>query len=68
VTVAKAKRKPKQDAQKETVVDIVSEMEEGVQALLDCGHLVARLAQTLEAEESGMFAQVGWQIIARAEA
>jgi hypothetical protein len=52
----------------QTAFDIVNEMEEDVQALVDYGHVVARLAETLSREEAGMFAQIGWRIIDCAEA
>ncbi len=47
---------------------LTKQMAEGVQALVDYGHVVARLAETLSREEAGMFAQIGWRIIDCAEA
>ena len=37
-------------------------MEDDVQSLLDYGHIVARLADSLASDEANMVARLGWQI------
>ena len=43
-------------------------MEDDVQSLLDYGHIVALLADSLASDEANMVARLGWQIIHHARA
>ncbi|MDE5454027.1 hypothetical protein GWE18_14345 [Bradyrhizobium sp. CSA112] len=56
------------DAGRQTPFHIASDMEDDVQSLIDYGRVIARLADTLTDDDSGMIARLGWQVVSLAKA
>jgi hypothetical protein len=43
-------------------------MEDDIQSLLDYGHVIARLADSLATDDANMVARLGWQVVHHARA
>ncbi|MGY2906971.1 hypothetical protein [Bradyrhizobium sp. URHC0002] len=55
------------DTGRQTPFHMVSDMEDDVESLIDYGRVIARLADTLADDESGMIARLGWQVVCHAQ-
>jgi hypothetical protein len=55
------------DAERNTPFDIADDMEDDVMSLIDCGHIIVRVADTLDDEDVRVVSRLGYLIVELAE-